>query len=231
MAMMTSSASQRPLLVSRTARKWHCFWSTQSDPLYSSTSEEHRQGHARELALLFLDKPPQCVLEIGCGDGALFVLLGFDCVQYIGVDFSSSMLAAFRVRHPNVNLIHTSADIYQDGCKYDLIFSNQVLQYLDCRMLRRMMSNITDMLAPDGCLILGSIPWRVARFSYYTDELHGQILSSLRRTRAIIAGLLGSKIGRWYSPVELISLGQRHGLKSEVFGSLQYPYRFHVRMT
>ncbi len=52
----------------------------------------------------------------------------------------------------------------------------------------------------------------------------------MRSAYRIAAGHARDRIGTWYSFAEVARLGEQCGLESELFGSVHYPYRFHVRM-
>jgi SAM-dependent methyltransferase len=62
----------------------------------------------RELAFA----PGGCVLDIGCGNGLGYRLIGGDQVDvsYIGVDISSEMIDQLKKKHPSVKAICDSAD-------------------------------------------------------------------------------------------------------------------------
>jgi hypothetical protein len=98
-------------------------------------------------------------------------------------------------------------------------------------MFARMLTNAVAMLAPGGYLIVGSVLWRTLRLRYYTGELTGQRANLIRRAYRIGVGLVKDQMGSWYSFGEVARLGEQYGLRSELFGSVNYPYRFHVRMT
>ena len=98
-------------------------------------------------------------------------------------------------------------------------------------MFARMLTNAARHAGTGGYLIVGSAPWRTLRLRYYTGELTGQRAFLIRSAYRIVAGLLKDQMGTWYSFAEVAKLGEQYGLRSEIFGSMSYPYRFHVRMT
>src|ERR1700722_1918581 len=115
-------------------RDWNTFWAGQNDPRYPKTPG-FLQRHGREFALLGMDPSGKRVLEFGCGSGSLFEIVGFDRAKsYRGVDFSENMLAPFRATHLGVDVARADASSYVDGSKYDLIFSNQMVQYFSRAM-------------------------------------------------------------------------------------------------
>jgi SAM-dependent methyltransferase len=211
-------------------RSWRRYWSERTDPLHRDDSAEFYRLHAGELRLL-IPRPSSRVLELGCGNGALFELLGFDKADYTGVDFSPAMLDAFRDRHPGARLVLAEGEGYRESAQYDLIFSSALVQYLDERRFARLIANARTMLTPTGCMVAASIPCRALRLRYYTGVLSGRRANRLRSAYRIAAGLARDGIGNWYSFDQVVRLGEQQGLHSELFGSMCYPYRFHVRMT
>ena len=65
-------------------KKWADFWASQKTPSHRADSPTFLRRHARELRNLFEDDNPKSILELGCGDGALFSLLGFEHLDYKG---------------------------------------------------------------------------------------------------------------------------------------------------
>jgi 2-polyprenyl-3-methyl-5-hydroxy-6-metoxy-1,4-benzoquinol methylase len=211
--------------------RWRSYWADQLAPHHREDTPEHYRRYANELALILPERVPRMVLDVGCGNGALFELLGFNHAQYTGIDFSKSMLTAFAQRYPTLRLVAARADEYRDRREYDLIFCNAVVQYFDLPMFDQWLGNATAMLAPDGFIVIGSIPWKTLRLRYQTGELSGGQSTRWHTAPRVIKSWLSDKIGRWYSVREVTALGARHGLRSEIFGSVLYNYRFHVRMS
>jgi 2-polyprenyl-3-methyl-5-hydroxy-6-metoxy-1,4-benzoquinol methylase len=212
--------------------RWRSFWAKQTTPLSRDDIPDHDRLHARELALMFPERPLRMVLEVGCGNGALFEPLGFDQAEYTGLDYSEKMIAAFAQRYPQLRLFVADAHEYRDNRQYDLIFCNSVVQYFDMQMFDQWLQNAAAMLARDGVIVIGQIPWKTLRLRYCSGELTGRQPSRWRMAKGAMKSLLGfDAFGRWYSVGEIAALGARHGLRSEIFGSLFYSYRFHARMS
>ncbi len=211
--------------------KWKAFWAKQSTPAWRYGDEAYYRMYAAELRLLYHGTTPRRVLELGCGDGALYSYLAFEGSEYKGVDFSPSMLAVFRQRFPLVSVECGDGHTYRDASKYDLIFSNGLIQYLDSQMLAEHIANATTMMACGSVLVCGSVPWRARRWEYYSGYLERpcvtrspiSYLKALRRA-------LGNSVGHWYDLSDFCSLGERFGLSVEFFGSMVHLYRFHVAM-
>lgn len=214
------------------ARDWRKFWADQADARHPHSSD-FLVNHGGELALVCGDTTGKRVLEFGCGSGELFDSMGLkDAGSYRGVDFSEKMLAVFRTTHPSVAVVCADASSYVDEQQYDLIFSNQVVQYFSAEMFRRHLANARRMLAPGGRLVVGSIPWRGARRAFYLQAYNPDARRALLWRIAVLARAYAGidPIGRWYSYRECAAAAQRHALTIAYFGCLQFPYRFHVRL-
>jgi SAM-dependent methyltransferase len=213
-------------------RDWRKFWAEQADPRHPHSSDL-LVNHGGELALVCGETAGKRVLECGCGSGMLFDVMGLQhAAAYRGVDFSEKMLAVFRATHPGVEVVCADASSYVDQERYDLIFSNQMVQYFTREMFRRHLANARRMLAPGGRLVVGSIPWRGARNAFYLQAYSPAGRRGLLRRLAVLArAYVGiDQIGRWYSYRECAAVAHHHGLAVAYFGCLQFPYRFHVRL-
>jgi len=212
-------------------KKFEKFWADKSDPLHRFDTDEHLFDYGEEIRLIFKRDNINSVLDIGCGSGSLYEPLQFDKVErFKGVDFSATMLEAFHKNHPNVDLVCADGSSFNDGKKYDLIFSNGCVQNFSNSMLREHFKNADDMLAEGGQFIIASNPWRALRFSYMTGEAgpkainHNFIKGCLYR---IIRG--GRAFGMWRSAHYLAKIGKELGYDMLTYGSVHYPYRFHAK--
>lgn len=210
--------------------RWLQYWQSENVPHHREESESFYRFHAAEFRSLFRDRP-RTVLEIGCGNGALYRHLGFEDVDYVGVDFSDGMLNEFRRSHPSLTLHRADGSSYRDDRKYDLIFSNGTVQYFDRRMLDNHLAAARAMMHEHSTLICGSVPWRRNRLAFYggwlTPPYRGSRLKALRSIAfRLIRGF--DPLGYWYDLDEMARFGERHGLEASFFGSACYLYRFHV---
>ena len=215
------------------AEKWRVHWFDQTLPGHDPESPELYEFHARELRLLFADTPLGSVLELGCGNGALYPYLGFDRLKYRGVDFSPSMLAKFGAKHPGADLVCHEASTYVDPeSKYDLIFSNQLVQYFDRTMLTRHFECACAMIHQNSLFICAGVPWKVLRFRHRAGLLsRPRKVSFLWQLLAsIYLAFAEDVIGHWHDLHEFAELADRHGFSANFYGSLVYPYRFHAVM-
>lgn len=212
---------------------WKAYWSDKTRPFHKGgETPEFYRVYAKELKLLFGERTPASVLEIGCGNGALFEFLGFDQVKYKGVDFSPSLLAAFKSKHQNVELERCDGSSYVDAKnKYDLIFSNGVIQYFDLPMLDRHFACARSMMHKDSLLVCATIPLKSHRPGYDSGALRPETLQSsiylwirikMRRV------LIGDPIGYWYTLQQIGSLADKHAFSVEFYGSMAYFFVFHA---
>jgi SAM-dependent methyltransferase len=211
-------------------RDWRAFWARQEDPRYGTDQADFARNHGREISILLGDSTGKSVLELGCGSGTLFKILGFDRSRvYRGIDFSQSMLDAFRATYPGVDVVCGDASSYRDSNRYDIVFSNQVVQYFDRRMFERYVSNARAMLAPGGRLVVCSTPWTTARAMYHLQPMPGYRGRYLRQLSLLALSYVGvDRIGKWYSFGDFRHAARLNGLDAQFFGCLHYPYRFHA---
>jgi trans-aconitate methyltransferase len=214
-----------------TVEKWRSLWANKVTPMHRFDTEEHYQSYAAELRVLYSNMDIKSVLEIGCGDGSLYKYLGFDQTCYKGVDFSSSMLSVFREKYPDVELSCADVSVHCDHRKYDLIFSNQVIQYFDSSMVRRLFANAKDMMEPASLFICASIPWKLLRFKYLIGRMvPNQRKSIMKGCLKYVRNIYHDPIGKWYSLNDFKKYAAEYGMTVEFYGSMHYMYRFHAVM-
>lgn len=215
---------------------WNRFWKGKRHPLHGSSTPEYYDRYADELKVLFRKNGYKRILELGCGSGVFYKRLGFNGANYYkGIDFSESMLEEFERTFPDVVLQSASAHEYLDDNKYDLIFSNGVMQHLDRNMLRNHFLNADKMLSEDGEIIDASIPWKTHRMAYRKrkltppyNSLNKAAIKSVTALMLEMAGTRKDSMGRWYTPHQVAETAKEFGLRVEFFGSMHYPYRFHA---
>jgi SAM-dependent methyltransferase len=212
----------------RTMETHRARWRDQTDPARWARTLTQMPQYAAELRVLLEEVELQRVLEIGCGDGALFAELGFDESKYRGVDFSPAMLRRFRSLFPNSHLVEADGSTYEDRQTYDLIFSNEVVQNFDLAMLESHIALARKMLAPEGRLIIGSVLWRRRRWEYCSAKFDTNLPTAASIKRHLRVLLRMRLLGAWYNPPEIEALGGRHGFEVEIFGSMVCMYRFHA---
>jgi len=214
--------------------RWKEFWNKQTNPLHSYNSEQWYELFAEEINLILKASEYRggAVLETGCGNGALFPYLNINKADYTGVDLSESLLALFKEKHPNIDLICGDASTYSSKQRFSLIFSNGVVQYFDQKMLDVYIDNSMNMLQDNGVLLLGNLLWKDVRNQYHSGELvRGE---NVKKTKYPRLKLLKAKVwsffgmhdsmGHYYNPRDFY----RYPAEVTFYGSLFHPYRFSV---
>lgn len=214
---------------------WKKFWADKTDPLHTYSDKNYYKNYGKELSVLLAQEGNESILELGCGSGALYKPLGFDKAKsYVGVDLSQSMLDEFHASRPSLPLYLDSADTYKDNNKYNLIFTNGVIQYLSINMLRNQLSNALGMLTDNGIIVHSSVPWKPMKKQYITGNMmppyKGGSVKKHTLYWALHLGLKKDSMGRWYSVKDFEALAEEFGLNAKFYGSMFYPYRFHVTL-
>lgn len=217
-----------------TIEKFRRYWSDKRGPLHGSDSPEFYRAYASEIKNLFPTRELTRILEIGCGDGSAFPYLGVPLDSYKGVDFSQHFLDTFRNRYPQVDLTCAEGSSYVEiGRRFDVIFSNEVVQHFDTGMLDRHLQNARRMMHSESVLILGSVPDGANRQSSEAGACapttERRMQRSLRQLELAIRRAVGVDYGGfWYLPDEIATIAKRNGFRLRVVRSKLQPYRFHA---
>jgi trans-aconitate methyltransferase len=211
---------------------WALYWNDKDNPQHSSSDDAHYDAMARELLALLGPMPVVAVLELGCGNGAFYKRLGFDHARYLGVDFSPAMLSKFREAHTEAHLEAADVRGYVPADPVDLIYSACLLQYLSLAEIDRHLGSVRNALKPGGQILHAHVPWDLMRWPYYSGMLKRKQQGVIRSFASYLAGRLGLRLtlGHWHSVAKIREVAARHRLDTAFYGSLFYPYRFHVRM-
>lgn len=234
MAVLWRVYGQRRFASARTIEKFRRYWSDKPSPLHRSNSPEFYRAYAAEIRNLFPAREPVRVLEIGCGDGSAFPYLNLPVDSYKGVDFSQHFLDKFRACYPRVDLECAEGSAYvETGSQFDVIFSNEVVQHFDARMLDRHLQNARRMMHAESVLILGSVPDGTHRRSFdagaYSAISQRHARRRLRQLKAAIRRAVGMDYGGfWYTRDEIVAVAKRHGFRLSIARSELQPYRFHA---
>jgi len=120
------------------------------------------------IVLAVLGRQPECVLDLGCGEGWLLRELEKRAIDAVGVDGDATLVEAARVAGASQvhlatyeELVEARVDIGRD---YDLICANFALLHQDIIPL---LTAMNALLAPDGALVIQTLhPWTVAAGVY-----------------------------------------------------------------
>jgi cyclopropane fatty-acyl-phospholipid synthase-like methyltransferase len=208
---------------------WSQYWQNLDTPLHRSSDDSYYRQYAAELKILFKGKSIDRVLDLGCGNGDLYEFLGFNQASlYKGVDFSIGMLDKFKERYPEVSVECFDASSYREDKKYNLVFSNGVIQYFDYQMLSNHIVNAQAMMEKDSILVLASVPWKLHKFSSMTGESNGIKKNIIKGLVAYGKNTIKDSMGTWYDPDIIIELASANSMRVEFFASMHYMYRFHA---
>jgi SAM-dependent methyltransferase len=216
--------------VASRAMNYRAYWANKTRSVTRGESLEFRRLAGQELRLLFGDKNPVSVLEIGCGHGHFFDFFDFLPQYYRGVDFGPGLLATFHSSHPELDLVEAEGSSYRDARKYDLIFSHDVIEHFSRDMLDCHFRNARTMMHGESLLICAAVPWRELRTGYDMGIWsNGGRASIVCWGKSQISRMIGHDfMGHWYTTGEIATLARKHALGVRFHGSVAHPYRFHA---
>lgn len=93
----------------------------------------------------------QCIIDIGCGTGALTARLKPLCGYVLGVDASESMVAKARAQHPEIPFEVCDATALPFESAFDVAFSNAVFHWIPDH--DSLLASIRYALKPNGRLV------------------------------------------------------------------------------
>ena len=117
--------------------------------------------------------------------------------------------------------------------KYDLIFSNQVIQYFKPQMLISFIENMKKMMHNKSLLVCAGVPNKKLRFKYNIGEVtqwHDISPGKSNYSRGLAKYLLRlyrDPMGYWYSFNDIRKICDRQKLNVKFLGSMHFFYRFH----
>ena len=100
--------------------------------LYLKFKKERTQPSIDLASRILVDRPKR-IIDIGCGPGnsTEVVKKRFPDSEIIGLDSSESMIEKARSSYPEGEWICADAVSYDDPDKYDVVFSNAALQWVE----------------------------------------------------------------------------------------------------
>lgn len=210
---------------------WVRFWADKSDPLHSASDGAYYDRLASELRLV-LPETFRSVLEIGCGNGCLYQRLGFDRVGYRGIDYSPSMIRSFNESFPGAKVEVADFRNFAADVELDLIFSHGVMQYVTLAEFDQQLAIARRLLVPGGHVVHAGVLRESCRDALMGGELWENQGNWLKRRLRVLGERLGIRrsMGHWYPIPEVRRIAKKHGFSAAFFGSVLYPYRFHVVM-
>ncbi len=211
---------------------WQKFWAEKNNPLHSSSDPTYYDKLAAELSLLLPDSFSS-LLDIGCGSGDLYQRMGMDKIDYVGIDLSQAMIKKFKSEFPRADVRLCDVRDFAGDQLFDVIFSHGVVQNLSPVEFDSMLATTAKMLSPRGQIIHAGVLWDRGRSLVESGVLQNHPLPFVKRAAISLLTRTGVKrgMGHWYSMRKVRAQAKRHGLEAKFFGSLLYPYRFHVALS
>lgn len=181
-------------------------------------------------------------LELGCGNGDLYAHLRPCFAEYTGVDFSTSNLEAFAERFPDAELVHSDAMGYAPAAPRNLIFSVQVMQYLDYSQLETLLRRNLEQVGEDFVIAHVGFLDRMLRplflRGYLRPGVNRPLLRNVHKPLAYAAYELGARalhgagrLGFWHRADRVGEICDRLGVNYRITGSMTYRYRFNLLIT
>lgn len=121
--------------------------------LYLQFCDERTQPAIDLVNRIQLDNPEN-IIDIGCGPGnATEILVNrWPNAHITGLDASESMLAKAKENLPSLSWISGDASTFQSEQKYDLVFSNAVIQWIPDH--KALLKSFYNLLKPGGTLAI-----------------------------------------------------------------------------
>jgi trans-aconitate methyltransferase len=141
-----------------------------------------------DLVSLLAPQPGEQILDVGCGTGHLTAQIAESGAQVVGVDQSTSMIAAARQTFPNLKFEVADARELSFDATFDAVFSNAALHWIQEPEL--VIRNIWKALRPGGRF--------VAEFGG-KGNVH-QVKTALDQTLAQLRGSDQREVNQWYFP-------------------------------
>ncbi|MCW8277370.1 class I SAM-dependent methyltransferase [Pseudomonas sp. PCH199] len=149
-------------------QSWHHNARSWIEAIRSGSIESRLQVTDQAILLAVQSRQPECVLDLGCGEGWLLRALAERGIDAVGVDGDATLVEAARAAGSSMvhlasyeQLVEATVDIGRD---YDLICANFALLHQDIIPL---LAAMNALLAPGGALVIQTLhPWSAAAGDY-----------------------------------------------------------------
>lgn len=215
-------------------QNWKDYWNKQQDPRHSVNQDSFFEKVAKEIEFHLGDLKNKKILEIGCGDGALLKFLPITAEQYVGVDFSDSLLKKFKKTYTDYKVQNIGGTEYLDSTKekYDVIFSFGVLQYFNEQQLKELSELQKKHLNKGGFAFHFGVPIVENKKLFTSGKgIQNKTMFKPRSFAKETKSRLVNNIGNWHKLNSLCDITLEAGLEPHVFGGLHYLYRINLRQT
>ena len=221
----------------KTTAYWKEYWDTQTTALHRSDLTNINRLFAAEIDILIagVGANKKRTLEIGCGSGDLYAYLGFDSIDYTGIDLSHSLINIFRERYPSANIFVGDAKEIKLEREFSLVFANGVIQYFPPADLKHILRGYHSMLDEHGTILLSNILYKPMRKNYYLKKFEETDAGLKESIAALISPLKITNsektMGYWYETDLFKEIAEELDMQVHIFGSIFYPYRISVALT
>ena len=97
------------------------------------------------------------VLDLGCGNGRLLMLLAEKSVEYLGVDFSEKLIEQARVNRPDKEFaVMDALDLKLPDDAFDVVICVSVLNHIPLDKQNLFVANVKRVLKPGGVLLMAN---------------------------------------------------------------------------
>jgi len=120
---------------------------------------------------LFLPKPDQKILDVGCGTGNFSIKLAEKGAIVTGIDVSEEMLSIARAKTGELPITYENMDLYQlefEDNTFDAVFSMAAFEFV--KDPERALGELFRVLKPGGSLMVGTIHLNSSWGRLYTLE-------------------------------------------------------------
>ena len=129
-----------------------------SDLLYLQDNKISLDNHIESFQYL-LNRKPNKVLEIGCGNGSVLKLFSDQGSKVFGTDYVEKSIEICKQVMPNDQFKACEASILPFDNKFDLIMSNSVFQYFESwAYTKDVVEKLISHLENNGLLVISDIP-------------------------------------------------------------------------
>jgi polysaccharide pyruvyl transferase WcaK-like protein/2-polyprenyl-3-methyl-5-hydroxy-6-metoxy-1,4-benzoquinol methylase len=175
-----SAPNQQPRIpgLPEQQRYWDQKWSREKDEYPNAWA--HRRGAiiAEWVRSLPVDRPK--ILDLGCGTGWLTEELA-QIGPATGIDLSEETVALARSRYPHASFLAGNVlDMPLPSGDYDVVVSQEVIAHVEDQ--RGYMDRVSQVLKPDGYLIITTVNPFVHERSGWPPQPHGHIEQWLDRS-------------------------------------------------